>query len=405
MPRNWKATAFGLTVATAAAPAFGQINVLASFNGSNGQNPEGNLTLSGDTLYGTTYDGGTNGYGTVFSLPISGGTPTVLASFNGTNGQNPYEGGVTLSGTTLYGTTRSGGANGYGEVFSLPMTGGTPTVLASFNAYNGAYPCGGVLTASGNTLYGTTANGSYGYANSDGEVFSLPITGGTPTVLASFNGSNGNSPLAALTLSGNTLYGTTYYGGSGNSGYGYGEVFSLPINGGTPTVLASFNGSNGGEPCAELTLTGNTLYGTTYGGGANGYGEVFSLPTIGGTPTVLASFDGSNGSGPFAGLTLSGSTLYGTTYEGGDNGDGEVFSLPTTGGTPTVLASFDGSNGKWPYADLTLSGNTLYGTTYYGGANGVGTVFCVTVPEPASISILAMGAVLVLRRRRAGYPR
>jgi len=351
MTRNWKAIAFGLTVAAASAPAFGQINVLASFNGGNGQNPEGNLTLSGDTLYGTTYDGGTNGYGTVFPLPISGGTPTVLASFNGTNGQNPYEGGVTLSGTTLYGTTRSGGANGYGEVFSLPMTGGTPTVLASFNAYNGAYPCGGVLTASGNTLYGTTANGSYGYANSDGEVFSLPITGGTPT------------------------------------------------------VLASFNGSNGGEPCAELTLTGNTLYGTTYGGGANGYGEVFSLPTIGGTPTVLASFDGSNGSGPFAGLTLSGNTLYGTTYEGGDNGDGEVFSLPTTGGTPTVLASFDGSNGKWPYADLTLSGNTLYGTTYYGGDNGVGTVFSVTVPEPASVTILAMGVVLALRRTRAGYPR
>ena len=51
---------------------------------------------------------------------------------------------------------------------------------------------------------------------------------------------------------------------------------------------------------------------------------------------------------PFAGLTLSGNTLYGTTENGGANGDGTVFSLPISGGSPTVLASFNGSNGKFP---------------------------------------------------------
>ena len=81
------------------------------------------------------------------------------------------------------------------------------------------------------------------------------------------------------------------------------------------------------------------------------------------TLTTLASFNGSNGDEPVGGLTLSGNTLYGTTEDGGAYGDGSVFSLPVSGGSPTVLASFNGSNGAMPYAGLTLSGNTLYGTT------------------------------------------
>ena len=69
----------------------------------------------------------------------------------------------------------------------------------------------------------------------------------TLTTLASFNGSNGSEPHAGLTLSGNTLYGTTMEGGnlSLNGGAGDGTVFSVPLSGSSPTVLASFNGSNG----------------------------------------------------------------------------------------------------------------------------------------------------------------
>ena len=104
----------------------------------------------------------------------------------------------------------------------------------------------------------------------------------------------------------------------------------------TLTTLGSFNGADGGSPTAGLTISadGSTFYGTTYSGGANGYGTVFSVPVTGGTPTVLASFNGTNGQAPEAGLILSGSTLYGTTTEGGANGSGEVFSIPVTGGAP-----------------------------------------------------------------------
>ena len=120
-------------------------------------------------------------------------------------------------------------------------------------------------------------------------------------------------------------------------------------------MLASFSGSNGAVPIGGLVLSGSTLYGTTGG-------EVFSIPVGGGSPTVLASVSGING-----GLVLSGSTFYGTTSTGGVSNDGTVFSIPVGGGSPTVLASFNGSNGANPPSGLVLSGGTLFGVTAAGG--------------------------------------
>ncbi|MGA2439627.1 MAG: choice-of-anchor tandem repeat GloVer-containing protein [Tepidisphaeraceae bacterium] len=197
------------------------------------------------------------------------------------DGDSPYS-GLILSGNTLYGTTYLAGPYAAGAVFSLPITGlpigGTPTVLANFNVTNGSNPFGGLIR-SGNTLYGTTTSGgTYG----DGTVFSLPITGGTPTVLASFDGADGSGPFCSLILSGSTLYGTTLLGGnltlSNYFGTGDGTVFSLPITGGTPTVLVSFDGTDGSLPYCTLVDLNNILYGTTEAGGANNEGTVFELP-------------------------------------------------------------------------------------------------------------------------------
>ena len=84
-----------------------------------------------------TTEGGTNNYGTIFSEPVDGGTPTALYNFDNTHGSYPY-GSLTLSGSTLYGMTCGGGTNGYGTIFSEPVGGGTPTVLYNFDATHGA---------------------------------------------------------------------------------------------------------------------------------------------------------------------------------------------------------------------------------------------------------------------------
>jgi uncharacterized repeat protein (TIGR03803 family) len=377
------------------------ITTLGTFDGTAGFYPQAGLTRLGDTLYGTINAGGTGGLGAVYSVPVSGGVPTIRASVGDSGGWYPY-GGLTLSadGNTFYGTTYTGLANSYGMVYSVPVAGGTPAVLATFDGTHGSHPESGV-TLAGGRLYGTTRDGG---ANGFGTVYSIPVGGGTPTVLVSFDGNNGKYPYGGLTLSpdGTTLYGTTQNGGTNDAG----AVFSVSITEGTSAVLASFNGSNGRNPVAALTLLGDTLYGTSQNGGRFNSGAVFSVPITGGTPTLLASFSFSTGSNLQGGLTLSpeGNTFFGTTAYGGANGRGAVFALPIAGGTPTVLASFNLTNGARPYASLTLSadGTTLYGTTKEGGASNYGTVFSMPTPEPSSLGVLGIGAAALLRRRRKG---
>ena len=48
------------------------------------------------------------------------------------------------------------------------------------------------------------------------------------------------------------------------------------------TTLFSFNGSNGANPYAGLTVDANgNLFGTTFNGGANNDGTVFEIQNIG----------------------------------------------------------------------------------------------------------------------------
>jgi uncharacterized repeat protein (TIGR03803 family)/autotransporter-associated beta strand protein len=347
------------------------LTTLFQFNGSNGASPGGDLTLSGSTLYGLTTAGGVSGDGTAFSIPVIGGTASTLASFNkNTSGANP-NGNLTLSGSTLYGMTQYGGPGLHGTVFSIPVSGGAPTTLLSFNVANGANPAGS-LTLSGSTLYGLSR---YGGANGDGTVFSIPTSGGAANTLLSFNGLNGEYPPGSLTFNGSTLYGMTQYGGGGP--HGSGTVFSLPVSGGAATTLLRLNDATGKYPLGSLILSGSTLYGMTQYGGANDFGTVFSVPATGGAATTLLSFSGTDGAYPAGSLILNGSTLYGMTQYGGANGDGTIFSMPLSGGPAMTLLSFNGANGANPTGSLLLSGSTLYGMTQYGGANGDGTIFAL----------------------------
>ena len=273
--------------------------------------------------------------------PTAGGgwSEEVLYSFGeGTDGGGPYAGVIFDKNGNLYGTTTKGGTYGWGTVFELtPAAGGgwTETVLHSFNnnGTDGYTPLAGLIFDAVGNLYGTTWHGgAYGYPG--GTVFELtPTAGGgwTETVLHSFNGTDGSNPYAGLIfdVAGN-LYGTTSNGGD----YGLGTVFELtPAAGGgwTEQVLHSFNGTDGNGPIAGLIFDKNgDLYGTTAGGGNYGHGTVFELtPTAGGgwAEQVLLSFEGSGGGDPQSGLIFDAAgNLYGTTQNGGA-GVGTVFEL------------------------------------------------------------------------------
>ncbi len=100
--------------------------------GTDGQTPYAGLIQGSDgNFYGTTYFGGANGFGTVFKVTPSG-TETVLYSFaGGSDGEHPYAGVIQGSDGNFYGTTYQGGTGGYGTVFKLTPS-GTETVLYTF---------------------------------------------------------------------------------------------------------------------------------------------------------------------------------------------------------------------------------------------------------------------------------
>jgi len=103
---------------------------LHNFTGSDGAAPCAGLVLSGNTLYGTASSGGSSGGGTVFAVNTDGTGFTNLHSFTAippypapstnSDGANP-QAGLILSGSILYGTAYQGGSSGYGTVFSLSL--------------------------------------------------------------------------------------------------------------------------------------------------------------------------------------------------------------------------------------------------------------------------------------------
>ena len=377
-----------------------------------GKNPEASLTLVGSTLYGTTTGGGTNSAGTVFAINTDGSGYTILHQFGATavDGKNP-EASLTAVGSTLYGTTYSGGTNlYYGTVFAINTNGSGYTSLHAFAEYHdGANPKAS-LTLVGSTLYGTTWIGGTG--NDAGTVFAINTDGSGYIVLDDFQYPTvgGFNPAASLTAVGSTLYGTTVGGGT-NSDPVYSEaseagiVFAINTGRSGYTVLHSFGPfAYGGEPYASLTLVGSTLYGTTSIGGTNSddaaSGVVFAISTNGSGFTILHEFPAtdSDGYSPVASLTLGGSnTLYGTT--GGSIPDaGTVFAINTDGSGYTILHQFGATagDGADPGASLTLVGSTLYGTTAGGGTNSVGTVFALGLPAPPSMGITTVANQIVI---------
>ncbi len=397
------------------------LKTLYSFTGQpDGGNPVAGVVIGQDgALYGTTNSGGTSNYGTVFKLtpPASAGEvwkETALHDFlSGSDGSNPVAVVVIGKGGALYGTTYNGGASGLGTVFELkpPATSGEAwpeTVLHSFTGSSGpccvndgANPSAGVVVGKGGVLYGTTKNGGGVETESSfGTVFELrpPTSPGghwRESVLFSFVGCCGANPAAGVVIGGGgVLYGTTEFGGARCLGpaIGCGTVFQLAS--GTETVLFNFPFSSAGPVAAMVIGPGGVSYGTTSGyteNGGVGPGTVFSLappasPGEAWTETLLHSFTGgSDGFGPYAPVAIgSGGVLYGTTAAGGTSNAGTVFSLtpPASPGgswTETVLYSFTGgTDGADPVAGLAIGENgALYGTTSGGGASNAGTVFAL----------------------------
>lgn len=258
-------------------------------SGGDGQNPYSRLTQSGDgLLYGTTYNGGTDGAGSVFRLRPDGAAYLVLHSFqtNGVDGQNCWTGLIQAGDGALYGSTMNGGLDGGGILFRLDPDGSNYAVLHSFvlSPADGFHPAAQLVRAGNGVLYGTTLmGGAYDYGalfkySTDGTgyrmLFSFPLNSPQPRW----------QPVGPLARSQDgTLYGATCYGGD----YNLGAVYQIGLDGLGFSVLFSFGSvpGDGMNPRAGVVLgTDGAWYGTTDSGGTWGSGSVFRFATL---PSIL----------------------------------------------------------------------------------------------------------------------
>ena len=156
---------------------------------TDGGSPFGALVQGNDgRLYGTASSGGANSAdaysGTIFSITTDGSVFMVLRSLTAqTDGAYPLAGLMQASDGNLYGTTSQGGANGYGTIFAIATDGSGFTVLHSFNLVaDGGNPQAALIQAGDGNLYGMAANGGVYYA---GTIFGVaPVGGGVNPVPA-----------------------------------------------------------------------------------------------------------------------------------------------------------------------------------------------------------------------------
>jgi uncharacterized repeat protein (TIGR03803 family) len=329
-------------------------------------------------IWGTAESGGADGYGTVWKLS-KGGSISVVHSFADTDGAYPYVGLTQQPGKgNVFGTTYYGGSNGYGTVFEV-NSGGTFSTLYNFGASGDPeYIFSDVVLDTNGNLYGT---GEEGGADGYGGIWK--VSSGTESVLYSFtDGSDGGFPFLGNMHrdAAGDLFGVSEEGGSG-----CGTLFEYSA-GGTFSVLHAFNcGSDGGYATGNILEYKGSLYGTAQEYGDNDYGTVWQYAISTGTFTVLHAFDYTDGGFPLGGVacqqgkkTVCAGNLFGTTVEGGTDGYGTVWEINSSG-TFTSLHSFAETDGAYPYSRpyVNKAGN-VYGTTYYGGSSSYGTVYEIT---------------------------
>ncbi|MGB7584581.1 MAG: choice-of-anchor tandem repeat GloVer-containing protein [Terriglobales bacterium] len=372
---------------------------LVGFGGSDGATP-GLVTLVQGTdggLYGTTDNLG-DGPGTVFRLGTNG-TLTTVYKFcslpNCADGDLPISGVIVGTDGNLYGVTYEGGANDYGTVFRLTLSGSLTTLYSFCNltgCTDGRNPYGGLVEGSDGNLYGTTAAGGTSEGGTGaGTIFKITSAGLLKTLytFCPQGGlcSDGASPQAALTEGADgSFYGSTFGGGGQNH---FGTLFKI-TPGGVFTSLWNFDQSGGGsKPIAPLIQLGDGgFYGTTTGD-PNGYGTIFRVTRTGklGVQYMFCNqrtcSDGRDPNAPLASGTDG--NLYGTTAEGGNPncplGCGTIFQASKE--KFTTLYSFCPQNGcadgYEPLGGLTQATNgVFYGTTWLGGVGG-GTAFSLNM--------------------------
>jgi uncharacterized repeat protein (TIGR03803 family) len=308
-------------------------------SGHNPVDPQGLLLDSStNVLYATGQYGGPENYncfadagdacGNVFSYDLTTNKYEELYNFTGTpNGMDPA-GIQILTPNDLYGLTWGGGANGWGSFYRVGLTGQEEILYSFKNSPDGQGPGAGLVPYKGEYYGVTIGGGNTACENGCGTIFKI-TPGGSETLLYSFTGgTDGDNPYQLVGDSEGNFYGLSRPLHSSSVA----AVFEINASG---QFSIAYNGSFVSQIQSIILGPNGSLYGTADGGDTScqpsGCGQVFRLtPTGGGNGTVnvLHEFDGTDGSVPQIGsLVLHDGTLFGLTATGGSSNNGVIYSL------------------------------------------------------------------------------
>ncbi len=306
-----------------------------TFGGVNGSVPTGTLIMANDgMLYGVTSHGGAFDFGVLFQFDPSAGVYSKKIDFQGaSNGSLPLGSLKQASDGKLYGMTWLGGSNDFGTLFQYDPISNTLTKKLDFSGTsNGKQPTGSLIEVGTGKLYGLT---SYGGVNlgilseGSGVLFEYDINSNTFTKKHDFSGElfgNGSNPASSLILgSDGKIYGMTPYGGTDASGV----IFEFNLSTNTYSSRYNFSATSTGKyPKGSLIQASDgKMYGMTSAGGANDLGTLFQFDPISNSCLKKVDFNGTvNGGNPQSTLVEIDQTLFVSQLI--ENDHVKVFPIP-----------------------------------------------------------------------------
>ncbi|HEY3819904.1 MAG TPA: hypothetical protein VGL81_22220 [Polyangiaceae bacterium] len=233
------------------------------------------MAVSNDALYFVAYGPGDDLTQPLLRVPLGGGPSSILVS-----GYVPMS--VGLDSTNLY------WADGQAKtLMKLPLAGGTPVPLSE-SLGGDAIPQSLVVDPTGLYFWASTLG-----------IERLPLGGGDTALLAA-----SKDGVTDLAVSGGYVYWTSRsYEGSNPSG-----IMSVPVTGGTPTILSS-------DPAMGIAADGINVYWTVslcgqYDQGQPCTGALKKMALGGGAPVTLTSGWSFQG---FSAIAVDSTSIYWTS--------------------------------------------------------------------------------------------
>ncbi len=215
-------------------PVYNTYNDLYNFDKVHGLYPTGSLIqLSSGKLYGSTYLGGIDTSGVIFSYNPATNVYSDLYEFqNKSTGTNPKGSLVQANNSKLYGVTYSGGDTSFihpggGTIYCFDPTTNTCSDVYNFNKLTGWAPKGNLIQGNDGKLYGTTSYGgdTVGFSAGKGVIFSFDPTTNSYTDL--YNETSLSNFSSLIQATNGKLYGTTDAG----------KIFSFDIGNNTLSYI------------------------------------------------------------------------------------------------------------------------------------------------------------------------